>query len=164
MSNNSSNRRVVNEFKLNIQQQLFIEEYINCLNATQAYLKIYGGDNAKSARSKASELLAKPNATAYKEYLLAKRREEMAIERDWVLEQAKDTYLKCCQKKPVLEWDPESKRLKQTGEYQFDSKGAIGALDLIAKVSGFNVIKQEITAEVKESKLDKLADDLLGDE
>ena len=159
MSSNSKN-----EFHLNIQQQLFVEDYITTLNGTQSYIKIYGGDNFKSARTKASELLAKPNVKAYKEYLLAKRREEMVIEREWVIEQAKDTFLKCCKKKPVYEWDAEEKRLKPTGEYQFDSKGAVNALDLIAKVCGYNVVKQEIKADIKESRLDKLADELYGNE
>jgi phage terminase small subunit len=158
MSSNSKN-----EFNLNIQQQLFVEDYITTLNGTQSYMKIYGSDSG-TARTNAAKLLAKPNVKAYKEYLLAKRREEMVIEREWVIEQAKDTFLKCCKKKPVYEWDAEEKRLKPTGEYQFDSKGAVNALDLIAKVCGYNVVKQEITAEVKESRLDKLADDLFNDE
>lgn len=153
-----------NEFKLNIQQQLFVEDYITTLNGTQSYMKIYGVEDPAIARSSAARLLAKESVKAYKEYLLAKRREEMTIEREWVIEQAKDTFLKCCKKKPVYEWDAESKRLKPTGEYQFDSKGAVNALDLIAKVCGYNVVKQEITAEVKESRLDKLADDLFNDE
>ena len=61
-------------------------------------------------------------------------------------------------------YDYDEQRLVETGEYQFDSKGAVNALDLIAKVCGYNVIKQEITAEVKESRLDKLADELYGNE
>ena len=154
----------LNEFKLNIQQQLFIEDYINTLNGCQSYMKIYGVDDPAIARSSAARLLAKENAKAYKEYLLAKRREEMTIEREWIIEQAKDTFLKCCKKKPVYEWDAEEKRLKPTGEYQFDSKGAVNALDLIAKVCGYNVVKQEIKADIKESRLDKLADELYGNE
>ena len=152
------------EFKLNVKQQLFVEEYINCLNATQAYVKVYGGDNFNSARAKSSKLLANPSVIAYKEHLLAKRREDMKIEREWIIEQAKETFLKCSQIKPVLKYDYDEQRLVETGEYQFDSKGAVNALELIAKVCGYNVVKQEITAEVKESRLDKLADDLFNDE
>lgn len=151
-----------NEFGLNLSQQLFVEEYINCLNATHAYMKIFGC-KYDTARANACKLLAKPNVQAYKDKLLAERREAMVIEREFIIKNAMDVFLKCSAKKPVLEWNPEDKCLVPTGEWQFDSKGALGALDLIAKVSGLNIIKQDITANVQESKIDKLAKDLFNE-
>lgn len=151
-----------NEFGLNLSQQLFVEEYINCLNGTQAYMKIFGC-KYDTARTNASILLAKPNVQAYKEKLLAERRQTMVIERDFIIKNAMDVFMKCSAKKPVLEWNLEEKCLVPTGQWQFDSKGALGALDLIAKVSGLNIIKQDITASVQESKIDKLAKDLFDE-
>ncbi len=151
-----------NEYKLNLCQQLFVEEYINCLNATQAYMKIFGC-KYDTARTNAAKLLAKPNVCAYKEKLLAERREAMTVERDFVISNAMDVFMKCSAKKPVMEWNPEEKCLEPTGEWQFDSKGALGALDLIANICGMKVVKQEVSATVAETKLDKLAKDLFDE-
>lgn len=60
------------ELGITEKEKLFVEEYIAChLNQTQAYINIYGGKNRDSARSKASQILAKVNVNAYKEKLLA---------------------------------------------------------------------------------------------
>ena len=60
------------ELGITDKENLFVEEYIAChLNQTQAYINIFGTKNRDSARSKASQLLAKVNVNAYKEKLLA---------------------------------------------------------------------------------------------
>lgn len=151
-----------NEFGLNLCQQLFVEEYINCLNATQAYMKIFNCQYG-TARANAAKLLAKDNVRAYKDKLLAQRRETMTVERDFVINNAMEVFMKCTAKKPVMEWDSDEKCLVPTGEWQFDSKGALGALTLIADVCGMKVIKQEVNATVTDTKIDKLAKDLFDE-
>lgn len=60
------------ELGITEKEKLFVEEYIAChLNQTQAYINIFGCKNRDSARSKASQILAKVNVNAYKEKLLA---------------------------------------------------------------------------------------------
>lgn len=49
--------------ELNPKQKLFAFEVVQCFNATQAYLKVYGGKKA-SARSASSRLLSNDNIQA----------------------------------------------------------------------------------------------------
>ena len=58
-------------------EERFALEYITCLNATQAYLRIKPGVKYTSARVEASKLLANPNVRAY----LAKLGEEIRTDR-----------------------------------------------------------------------------------
>lgn len=49
---------------LNDKQKVFISEYLKCFNGTEAYCKAYPKAKRDSARTTASELLAKPNVKA----------------------------------------------------------------------------------------------------
>lgn len=74
-----------NELGITEKEKLFVEEYIAChLNQTQAYINIYKCKNRDSARSKASQILAKVNVNAYKEKLLA----EMSFNKKAIINQA----------------------------------------------------------------------------
>lgn len=73
------------ELGITEKEKLFVEEYIAChLNQTQAYINIYNCKNRDSARSKASQILAKVNVNAYKEKLLA----EMSFNKKAIINQA----------------------------------------------------------------------------
>ena len=73
------------ELGITEKEKLFVEEYIAChLNQTQAYINIYNCKNRDSARSKASQILAKVNVKAYKEKLLA----EMSFNKKAIINQA----------------------------------------------------------------------------
>lgn len=76
---------VAKDFGISEKEFLFCKEYIAChLNATQAYVNIYGSKNRDSARSKASQLLAKVNICACKDQLLA----EMKFNKQAIMNQA----------------------------------------------------------------------------
>lgn len=126
-----------NRFGLNIQQQLYCEDYINTLNQTRSYMKIYG-KKYEQARNPACMLMKNPNVQAYIKFLKEKRAKEMKLDKPYVLAQALKTFQKCQEAEPVLEWNPEERRLVETGEYKFDSKGSVAALDLISRLCGFN--------------------------
>lgn len=126
-----------NHFGLTLKQQLFCETYIELLNQTRAYMKIYGLSYEKS-RTPAYKLMKKEDIQAYITFLKAKRAKEMNIDKNYVLKEALNTYQKCSQAKPVTKWNYEEKCLEKTGEYQFDSKGAVASLELITKLCGFN--------------------------
>lgn len=69
--------------KLTAKQQRFCDEYLICLNATQAAIK--AGYSEKNARNIASENLAKPNLKAYIDKRMAEKEKELIADQDEVL-------------------------------------------------------------------------------
>ena len=57
MSRKSSPPKAINLDDANIRQQIFIDEYLDCLNGTMAYMKAYDVDDTNVAASSASRLL-----------------------------------------------------------------------------------------------------------
>lgn len=68
------------------KQRLFCEEYIVCLDGTEAAIK--AGYSEKTAPVIASENLRKPNIVAYLRELTKARSERTQIDADWVLKNA----------------------------------------------------------------------------
>ena len=64
---------VAKDYGITDKEFLFCQEYVAChCNGTQAYINVYGTKNKDSARSKASQLLAKVNIRRCKDDLVAK--------------------------------------------------------------------------------------------
>lgn len=64
---------VAKDYGITDKEFLFCQEYVAChCNGTQAYINVYGTKNKDSARSKASQLLAKVNVRRCKDDLVAK--------------------------------------------------------------------------------------------
>lgn len=51
--------------KLNKRQQVFIDEYLQCFNATEAYLRVYPKSSRESARANAARLIATDNVSEH---------------------------------------------------------------------------------------------------
>ena len=69
------------------------------------------------------------------------------------------------QAEPVLKWDYEEKAMLPTGDYIFDSKGAMSALDSIGKYLGMFTEKVKIDANIEtKGKLGAILDALHEDE
>ncbi len=117
--------------KLNERQERFCREYIIDYNATQAAIR--SGYSKRSAKSVGSENLTKPDILTRVRELQAEQRERLCITADWVVMSLVDVYEKCMQLKPVMVWNPETKQKEESGEYVFDSKGALNALEMIGK-------------------------------
>lgn len=133
------------ETKLKKKIELFAYEYVQDLNATQAYLRCNFTDNYATARTEGSKLLANPDTLTRVSELMKERKERLCISADHVLLRLFDIYEKCMQEKPVLSWSYEDKKMVETGEYSFDSKGALGAMQLIGKHIAMFIDKKEIS-------------------
>lgn len=112
----------------------FCEEYIVDYNGTAAARR--AGYPDKSAAKKASQLLRRSDIRAQVEKLQQERSERLCVKQDYVLQQALEILQKCQAAVPVTAWDYDSHQMVETGEYQFDSKGACRALELIGKMVG----------------------------
>ncbi len=143
-----------NRKKLTDRQERFCREYIIDYNATDAAIR--AGYSEKTARSIGSENLTKPDILARVRELQTEQAERLCINADWVVMQLVEVYNRCMQHKPVYEW--RNGGLVETGEYAFDSKGALNALEMIGKhLAMFNNDK----SKKNEDTLKKL-DNVLG--
>ena len=141
---------------LTAKQELFCQEYLIDLNATQAAIR--AGYSANSAAVIACENLIKPNIQDRIAELKLERSKNTKIDAEWVLRSAKKVYDRCMQEEPVMSQG------EPTGEYKFDSSGANKALDIIGKhvdVQAF-LTKQE-TKHVLSDDFDSLLGSAVDD-
>lgn len=133
--------------KLNERQEKFCREYIIDYNATQAAIR--AGYSQKSARSQGSENLTKPDILARVREIQHEEAEKMCITPDWVIVRLVEVYNRCMAAVPVLEWDSEAKKKVFKGQYTFDSKGALEALEKIGRHLGIYEAKAQAAPEIK---------------
>lgn len=65
--------------------QIFADEYIISLNATQSYLKAYPNATYNTARTEGCKLLAEPNVKAYIDEQMAKKQDDRIMKQDEIL-------------------------------------------------------------------------------
>ena len=70
---------------MKIEWQIFADEYIINLNATQSYLKAYPEATYNTARTEGSKLLAEPNIKNYIDEQMAKKQDERIMKQDEIL-------------------------------------------------------------------------------
>lgn len=134
------------EAKLTAKQELFCQEYLIDLNATQAAIR--AGYSENTAGSIGGENLKKPEIASRVKELMAARIEKTGVSQEWVLMRLVEISDRCVQAKPVQEWDYAEGCFKNTGEYEFDSSGANKATELIGKHLGMFKDKIELSGEL----------------
>lgn len=144
----------------NKRHERFCQEYVVDYNGAQAAIR--AGYKEKSARSQASDLLTNPNILTRIRELQHEQVERLAVTQDFVVLQLIDTYNCCREATPVREFDRDSGEWVETGMYQFDSKGALRALELIGKHLGMYNDKLKISAEVNTGQLESVLKQLRG--
>lgn len=104
----------------------FVDNYALTLNATEAYRRY--NPNASNASSAAAKLMNKDHVRQAIEKKLRARREHTDIDEAWVLEKTRTVVERCMQEVPVLDKDGTP-----TGEFKFDSLGALRGLQMIGE-------------------------------
>ena len=122
------------ETALTDKKERFCREYVIDYNQTKAAIR--AGYAEKSAAKKGCELMKEQEVKAYVLQLQKEQKERLMLTADRVLIALIDVYQKCMQAVPVEEWDYDLHTMVKTGEYQFDSKGATKALEMIGKHLG----------------------------
>jgi len=105
----------------------FCQEYIKHPENNGAEAARQAGYSAKTARTKASQLLTRVDVQEYLAKFLQKQEERTEINADWVLSKLKTIAERCMQEEEVMSKDGP------TGEFKFDSAGANKALELIGR-------------------------------
>lgn len=123
------------DFKeLTPREKKFCEEYLQTSKKEQAALA--AGYSSKGAAVQASRLLKKDKIINYIHELQAQARKELNIDNNWAVLRAIEVYNRCMQAKPVMAWDYTEHCMMETGEWTFDSRGALKALELIKNLLG----------------------------
>lgn len=113
------------------KQELFCLEYMKDLNATQAAIR--AGYSKNAAKEIGHENLTKPHIRARIDEMLEIRKEKVEFDANWVLSRLAQVVDRSMSAVPVLKWDPETRSMVESGEFQFDSRGANQALEMIGK-------------------------------
>jgi len=126
---------------LNLRQRKLVLHLVSGMNQTEA--AIAAGYSPKTAASQASDLLKIPKIAAYRRALTCAVLDRACLTPEAISLKILDIYNRCMQVMPVEVWDYEQRKYVQTGEYQFDSKGAIRTMELLGKNLGMfrNVIE-----------------------
>ena len=115
------------------REKSFVQAYLALrMNGTQAAIE--AGYSEKTATSQASRLLRKPEVRAYRDALLQEQFDAIGVTRHSIAAEVWDIYQKCCQKEPVLEWDSREREWVPSGTWQFNVKGALKALEMLANM------------------------------
>lgn len=137
------------------RQECFCREYILDYNGTQAAKR--AGYSEKSAYSQAGRLLKNAEILARVRELQHEQVERLSVSADYVVLKLMETREKCMEPVPVLDSNGN-----QTGEYTFDSKGALRALELLGRHLGMFDDRLKVTAKMDTGKLDSILAQLKG--
>ena len=146
--------------ELTNKQERFCQEYVIDYNGAKAAAR--AGYAEKSANRTANDLLSKPDILARVRLLQEEQAKRLSISSDWVMIRLCETLEKCMAIVPVMEWDPDEKKRVETGQYEFDSKGALKALELIGKHIGMFEDRLNVRGQVDTGKLDSIIKQLRG--
>ena len=120
------------------KERMFVEEYDRDGNGTQAAIRAgyAAGKKNASAAVQASKLLRSAKISAYRRARATELCRQLGISRETIRLNVMDIYRRCMTAKPVMKYDPDSREWVESGEYVFDSKGALKAMELLGKPLG----------------------------
>ena len=139
------------------KQWAFCEEYLLDLNATHAARR--AGFNEKTAGSMGNELLNKPEIKELIIKEMKDRSERTQITQDYVLNNIKEIGERCMQKRPITEWDRETKSYVVVKDefdrsmWEFDASNALKAQELLGKHLNLWTDRKEVMGRVTLEKL-----------
>lgn len=110
------------------KQELFCQEYIKDMNATQAYLRAGFSKKATTAGVEGHKLLKNPKVKQRIQELQQRVAKKNEITAEWVLGKIKETIERCSQAEPVLD-----KEGNPTGEWKFEHSGVLKGTEQLGK-------------------------------
>ena len=139
--------------------QIFADEYIISLNATQSYLKAYPKASYETANVEGCKLLVKPSIKAYIDEQMAKKQDDRIMKQDEILRLLT----------AIARGEQTEQTLKGEGQgYQIlvdkdiSAKDRLKALELLGKRYGTFAEKIDVSVE-KSEKLADIMEQLKGE-
>ncbi|MBQ9719580.1 MAG: terminase small subunit [Oscillospiraceae bacterium] len=122
------------------KERRFAQEYLKDFVGAQAAIRAgySAGKNNASAATTASRLLRDEHVKAYLDALLREHAEGACASKESIVSRLLTISSRCMQAEPVMEWDSGRHDYVETGEYQFDSRGATKALEQLCKILGYD--------------------------
>lgn len=118
--------------QLSPQHRKFVQEWMVDMNATRA--AIAAGYSEKGAAQTASRIMRRRDVQSYRDALMAEAFDAIGVTRHSIASRVWEIYERCMQKKPVLIWSTADKAWIESGEWQFDTKGALKALGMMLEM------------------------------
>lgn len=131
--------------------QIFADEYIISLNATQSYLKAYPEATYNTANTEGSKLLVKPCIKEYIDEQMSKKQDERIMKQDEIL-RLLTSIARGEQTEQTLKGDGNGYQILV--DKDISAKDRLKALELLGKRYGTFAEKIDVSVE----KSDKLAD------
>lgn len=128
------------------KQKKFCKEYVIDYNGTQAAIR--AGYSEKTAKVQASQLLREEKILTVIKSYQKEQMQELCLSEEKVINDLYTILMHCMSAQPVMEWDYEEHDYVKTGEYQFDSKGALKAIELLGKHLGMFNDKVKIDGDL----------------
>lgn len=145
------------EKKLTKKEKKFVEELEKDGNGTKAALRAGYGTTEGSAATQSWRLLKKEHIREYKRLRAVAICRAFGESPESLLLDVIEIKRRCMQAVPVMEWDPNEKEWVESGEWRFDAKGAMKAIEYIsdaigAKISSSGENKFEVTINVTDGE------------
>lgn len=120
------------------KERRFVEEYDKDGNGTQAAIRAgyTPGKNNASAAVQACKMLRSPKVSAYRRARANELCRQLGISPETIRLNMMDVYRRCMTATPVMKYDQAQGDWVESGTYEFDSKGALKALELLGKNLG----------------------------
>jgi len=97
---------------------------------------VQAGYSEKTARQQACRLLKRPDVRARLREIRADLADELGLTAEHMTLRLNEIYRRCMQAQPVMAWDREIKEWVESGVWQFDSRGAVRAAEMLMKLGG----------------------------
>ena len=134
------------------RQNVFVQEYLKDLNATQAAIR--AGYSQHTAYSIGQRLLRNVEVSQAINSAMSERQQRTALTADYVLENLHEIAQRCMQKSPVMVKREQAIDDEGRHIWTFDAKNALRALELIGKHMGmFNDHHKEQEETPEEEKM-----------
>ena len=140
------------EKELSAEHQLFCEEYLICMSATKAYLKIYSDSSRIAARNNSSRLMANDSISVEIKRLRAERSKRLAVEADDVLQELK--LLGFSDISDYLDFGPVGVTLKEMSELPLEMTRAVAKVSHHLGVEGGGSVEFKLHDKI--SALEKI--------
>lgn len=125
------------------REERYCREYCYCYNKTKAAIlagygrRKDGTINEASAAVQGCKLHKRPEIRGRIEEITSNAASEAGATPFYVAKKLKATADRCLQEvKPKMAFNPQTKRLEETGEFVFNATGAVRALKVLADING----------------------------
>ena len=137
---------------LNERQRRFVAELETDGIAYKAAER--AGYSAKTAASQASELLKNPKVAAYRRARARVLFEALGYDKPQLAMKLCEILDRCMAGKPHLSWDSASHAWVEDGTWTFDARGAVKAVEAIAKLQGLYRDEVRLTGAAGEIRIE----------